>query len=182
MKESRHYFLADAGRTGDEHAAVGWRDALDLLAQLADRMRGADEIILAASALLQGFVFVAQASRFDRPLDDEHQAIGLEGLLDEVIGTDLDRRDGRFDIAVATDHDHRKLRQLALHDLQYFKSVKLAALQPDIEHDERGLARANGRERFGAIARLSRFISFVAEYPAHQAADIGLIVNDNNVV
>ena len=39
--------------------------------------------------------------------DDKQQPIALEGLFNEIVGTDLDCLDGRFDRAVAADHDNR---------------------------------------------------------------------------
>ena len=54
-----------------------------------------------------------QARGLERALGDEHQAVGLERLLDEVVGARLDGRDGGLDVAVARDHDHRQVRVLA---------------------------------------------------------------------
>ena len=45
---------------------------------------------------------------------DQEQPVGLERLLDEVVGAALDRRDRGFDIAVAGDHHHRQFGMLAL--------------------------------------------------------------------
>lgn len=38
---------------------------------------------------------------FQRPVRDQDEAVGLERLFDEVIGTALDGRHGGFDVAVA---------------------------------------------------------------------------------
>src|SRR5579863_2267758 len=182
MEKPCGHLFADARRAGDEHAAVGWRDALDLLAQLIDGVGCADEIILAAGAQFERLVLAPEPRGLDRALDNEQQPVRLERLLDEIISADFDRRDRGFDIAVAADHDDRQLRQFALHDLQYLEPVELAALQPNIEDDERGLARADRVERLAAIARLPRLVAFVAENAAHQAADIGFVIDDKNVV
>src|SRR6516165_1817091 len=47
----------------------------------------------------------AQLRGLHGTLDDQQQAIGLEGLLDEVIGPELDGLNRRLDVAVAADHD-----------------------------------------------------------------------------
>ena len=169
MEQPRDDFLARARRAGDQHAAVGRADAVELLAKLGDRVGFADEILIPAGTLPQLFVLALQPRRFDRALDDDQQPVRFERLLDEVVSADLDRRDGGFDIAVAADHHDRDMRQLALDDLQNLEPVELAALQPDIEHDKRRLARADRRQRLGAVAGLARLVAFVAEDAAHQA-------------
>ena len=45
-------------------------------------------------------------------VDDQQQPVGLERLLDEVVGADLDRLDRGLDRAVAADHDDRDRRHL----------------------------------------------------------------------
>src|SRR5665213_1261833 len=180
VQKPRRHFLAGTGRAGDEDAAAGRRDTLDLRAQLTDRMRVADQFVVAARTQLQLLVLAPQARRLDRALDDEQQAVRLERFLDEVVGTDLDRRDGGFDRAVAADHHDGKARQLTAHDLEDLEPVELAALEPDVEDDERRLARAHGGERLIARPRFTCVVALVLENAAHQHADVGLVVDDEN--
>ena len=69
--------------------------------RLAWRERGAQVLDLAL-----------EARGLQRAVGDEHQPVGLERLLDEVVGAGLDRRDGGLDVAVARDHHHRQVRML----------------------------------------------------------------------
>ena len=48
MDQPRRHFLARAGGTGDQHAAVGGRDLVDQLAQLGDGRGLADQLALVA--------------------------------------------------------------------------------------------------------------------------------------
>ena len=48
-----------------------------------------------------------QLAGLERALDRQQQPVGLERLLDEVVGTLLDRRHRGLDRAVAAEHDHR---------------------------------------------------------------------------
>ena len=120
--------------------------------------------------------------RLDGALGDQQQPVGFERLLDELVGADLDRRHRRLDGAVAADHHHRQARQLAADDLEDLQPVELAALQPDVEHHQRRLARADGGERLGAVAGLARLIALILEDAAHQHADIGFVVDDEDVM
>src|SRR5712692_11051248 len=100
MQEAADHFLAGARRPGDQDPATGRRNPLDLLAQLVDRRRRTDQIELAAGAQPQFGILAAQLSRLDRAGDDEQQAPALERLLDEIVGTALDRLDRVLDRAV----------------------------------------------------------------------------------
>jgi hypothetical protein len=50
-----------------------------------------------------------QLGGLERALGDQDQPVGLERLLDEVVGAALDGRDGGLDVAVAGDHHHRQV-------------------------------------------------------------------------
>src|SRR6185312_9054089 len=69
MQEPPDNLLAGAGKAGDQHAAAGRRDPVDLLAQLVRRGRRPDEIELAPGAQAQLFVFAAERGGLDRPRD-----------------------------------------------------------------------------------------------------------------
>ncbi len=75
MQQAADHLLAGAGRAGDQHAAAGRRHPVDLLAQLVDRGRAADQVDIAAGAQLQLLVLAPQLRRLDRALDDQQQAI-----------------------------------------------------------------------------------------------------------
>ena len=59
-----------------------------------------------------------QLGRFERAQRDEDQPVGLERLLDVIVGAALDRGDGRLDVAVAGDDDDRQIGIRALDDGQ----------------------------------------------------------------
>jgi hypothetical protein len=84
-------------------------------------------------------------------------------------------------MAVTADHHHRQGGKLALHQLQDLDPVQLAALQPDVENDQRGLAAADRRERLRAVGRLAWLVAFVLQDAADEHPDIGLVVDDENV-
>ena len=76
MQQAADDLLAGARRAGDQDPAAGRRHPLDLLAQLVDRRRGADEVELAAGAQPQFGIFAAQLGRLDRARDDQQQPVG----------------------------------------------------------------------------------------------------------
>jgi len=115
--------LATAGGPLDQHAAAGGRSLLDLSADLARGDRLAEERDVAAGETPQARVLAAQPVRLDRPLDDQQEAVGLEWLLDEIVGAGLDRGHRRVDRAVAGDHHHRDRRLFAPDHVQQLQSV-----------------------------------------------------------
>ena len=81
--------------------------------------------------------FALQARGFERAFGDQHQAVRLERLFDEIIGAELDRGDRRLDIAVAGNHHDRQRRMFcSLTIFEQLQAVELRALQPDVEEDE----------------------------------------------
>ena len=62
------------------------------------------------------------------------------------------------------------------------KSVELAALQPYVEHDQRGPA---SRERLKSgirISSLARVEAFILQHAGNERADVRFVVDDENVV
>jgi hypothetical protein len=182
MQQASGDLLAAARRAGDEHAAAGRRYPLDLLANMADRRRVAQQVVFRSSATAQFLVFPAQARGFHRAFDDQKQSIGLERLLDEIIGAELYRLDGCFDIAVAADHDDRQAGVLVLDDFQGFQPVQRTALEPDIEDDQRRPARPNRLKRAIAVGCLAGLIPLVPQNSGNQKTDVRLVIDDQNVM
>ena len=116
-----------------------------------------------------------------RPLGDQQQPVGLERLFDEVVGAALDRGDRGLDVAVAGDHHDRQFGMLLLERIEQLQAVEPAALQPDVEEHEVGPARDHGGQRVVAVARGARAVAFVLQDAGDQLADIGFVVDDEDV-
>ena len=111
---ARREFLAGPGRADDQDAAVGRRDFLDRLAQMIERDRMTDQAGRQRRELLELLHFAPQSQIFEGALGDQDEAVGLERLLDEVVGPLLDGGHRGFDVAVTGNHHDRKLGVLAL--------------------------------------------------------------------
>ena len=182
MQQAADHLLARARGAGDQHPAAGRRDPLDLLTQLVDLRRGADQVELAAGAQFQLGILAPQQRRLDRPRDDEQEPVGLERLLDKVIGADLDRLDRGLDRPMAADHDHRHRRHLGAQLLQDGDAVEFAALQPDVEDYQGRLAGVDGGKRLAAVGGVARRVAFILQHPGNRHPDVGFIVNDQDVM
>ena len=97
--------LAGARLAIDEHAAVGGRHQLDLLAQRLQRHAFTSEHGRCTELALELLVFRAQAARLDGVLDDDQRAVERERLLKKVVGAELGGFHGGLDGAVAADDD-----------------------------------------------------------------------------
>ena len=107
--------------------------------------------------------------------------IGLERLFNKIIGADLGGVDGGFYIAVAADHNHGKVLMFRFNNFQQFHAVKLAALKPDVQDHKRRPALGDSLERLGAVPGEPGFIPLVAEDSGDKLADIGFVIDDENV-
>jgi hypothetical protein len=84
----------------------------------------------AISRAPQRGVLAAQTAGFERAGDDDEKLVGVERLLDEVVGALLDRGDRDLDVAVAGDDDDGDIRVVALDVFQDLDAVEPAALEP----------------------------------------------------
>ena len=183
VDQARDHLLSHARRPSDKDPAFRGRDPLRRRAHQADSGGLADEFLNHASAQLELGDLPSELGRFQRPPHHEQQAVALERLFDELVGTLLDRGDGGIDRAVSADHDDWNLRVVVAHDVQQPHAVEIAPAEPDVEEDERrrrpGIERL---ERSGAVARDARRVSLVFEKPGDLRPDIGFVVDDQDVV
>ncbi len=113
--------------------------------------------------------------------DHQHQPVGLERLFDIVVGAELDGRNRGLDVAVAGNDYHRQVGMLVLDALEHIETVETRALQPDIEDDQRGTALGYRCEGGIRIAGQACLIALVLENAADQFADIGFVIDDEDV-
>ena len=179
---TRRHLLAAARRADDQDAAVGLGRALDGLAQLVHRRGVADQRGRDRRQLFQLPDLALQSRGLQRAVGDQDQPVGLERLLDEVVGALLDRGDRGFDVAVAGDHHHRHFGMVHLDDVEQLQTVELRALQPDVEEHHARPARRNLGDRRIAVARGTRAKALVLENAGDQLADVGFVVDDQDIV
>ena len=177
----RHRFLAGTVRADQHDATVGAGHLVDRVAQLVHRLRRTDQLRQVGRLALQVGNLLAQARSLQRSLCEEHQPIGLERLLDIIVGAALDGRDRRLDVAVTRDDDHREVRVLRLDDVEQRQPVELRALQPDVEEDHGRAPVGDGRQRVVGVRRRARLVPLVLEDAGHELADVRLVVDHQNV-
>ena len=131
---------------------------------------------------LQLLVLAAQARRLDGAVDDEQQAIGLERLLDEVVGALADRRHRDLDRAVPADHDHGDRRVLGADRVKHTHAVDAAAFEPDVEQNQGRPPCPERCQRRIRIRGHSRVVAFVGERIGNDRADICFVVDDQNLL
>ena len=182
MHLPRRQFLACARGAGNQNAAVGAGDPLDGLAQLVDGRRFADEAGRIAAALFQVPDLALQHGGFQRALRDQQQPVGLERLLDIVIGAALDGGNGGFHIAVAGNDDDRQILVLGLDLVQQRQPVEAAALKPDVQHHEGRPPLLDGGKRRVTVAGRARAITLVIKDAGDHLTDIGLVIDDQDVI
>jgi hypothetical protein len=110
VDRTRDQLLAGPVLAGDQHARVGRCDLLDAVEQRADGEAAADDLVAALDLAAQPRVLLDEAALLQRVADREQQAIGVERLLQEVVGAAARRLDRRLDGAVAADHDDVRVR------------------------------------------------------------------------
>lgn len=111
-------------------------------------------------------------------MGDIQQIIGIKRFFDIFIGTAFDRGHSRFDIAVAGNNHHGNVGVQLLDAVQNLQAVEATALQPDIQNHQRRSSVFDGDERFIAVCRKPRFVSFVFKNSGYEFPDIRLVVHN----
>ena len=173
--------LAGAGRAGDHDAAIGRRHAGHGLAQAVRCGGRAHELHRLDRTALKIGHLALQASCLQGALGHENDPVSAERLLDEVVSAALDGGDRRLDVAVARYHHDRQVAMLRLDSIEDLQAVQTASLQPYVEEDEGWLALRHLVERLDAVARRSGREALVLENGAHELANVGLVVNDQDI-
>jgi hypothetical protein len=179
---ARDELLAGAVLAGDEDAGGRRGDALDLFDEGADAGRAADDLVAAfdgvAERLAEAGVFVGEVGVFERVLEEEEHAVGVERLLEEVVGAGLGGFDGRLDRAVAGDHDDRGARVELAQAPEGVEAVHPGHL--DVEEDEVRAEAVVLRDAFGGARGGADLVAFVLEELAECGADAGFVVDDED--
>ena len=111
----------------------------------------------------------------ERPLDGDLQFFVNQRLGEEIEGAQADRLDGRFNRAIAGDHDDRGGRLLAAAIGQHLESV--VAAQADVgQHQVVGLA-VHGRGGLGHIGGGVGLVALVAEPVGHRGHEVPIVVH-----
>ena len=174
-------FLAGTGRAADQHAAAGGGHPLQCGAHLVDLRARAGQLDINAHPLLQRLIFAAQALGFSGAAHHQQQLFGLERLFDIIIGAALDGGDRGIKVAVPGNHHDRQGRIARFHGVQQLDPVHATALQPDIENDKAGPAFGQRHECAFGMGSGAGFKALIAQHAGHQLADIGFIVDDQDI-
>ena len=130
---------------------------------------------------LQLLDLALQLGGLERAQRHQQQPVGLEGLLDVVVGAALDGGDGGLDVAVAGDDDDRQIGVRLLDDVEHLQAVEAAALQPDVQDDELRAALLHRFQGFVGIAGETRAVTVVLQEAGDHLADVRFVVDDQDV-
>jgi hypothetical protein len=149
MERMGHERLARPRLAVDQHVPVGLAEVEDVLAQPLHHRRRPDELLHDAGAVRQLAperpVVEREAARGGRLLGQLGHAVGVEGLLEEVVGADLHRLDRHRHVAVAGDEDDGQPAVDAHQLLQERHAVHAGHL--DVGDDDARIVRAHGLQR-----------------------------------
>src|SRR5581483_7138751 len=120
--EGREFFTRSRF-TVDQDASVGRGHHADLLAQGFHGNALANNYALGVDLLLELRVFTPQVMGFKGILDEDERLIERKGLFQEIEGPKFSGADGRFNRAVAGNHDDLRMIFDLPDPLQGFQSI-----------------------------------------------------------
>jgi hypothetical protein len=173
--------LPEPGRAGQHHPAVRLRHLVQLDFSSADAALSPIISVPRTSCRRSSRVLAAQARGFHRAADHHQKLVDVEGLLDEVVGALLDRRDRDLDIAVARDDDHRHIRVVALHRGLRMSIPSMLLSFSQISRIISPGRPCSARPCLVGRARQPRRKALVFKDIADQFADIAFVVDNQNI-
>ena len=179
MQRARDELLARSVLAGDEHARGRGGDALDLLDERADREGLSHDLVARLDARAQPGILLAQHDVLERVAQRDLNAIGVERLLEKVVGAELRRFDGGLDGAVTADHhDDGGAVELA-NALERLESIDAAHLH--IHEDEIRMPLLVLGDGVHGVRDGAHLVAVVLEQLAECGANPLLVVGDEDL-
>src|SRR4051794_10948228 len=175
VQRPRNDFFSTAVLAGDEHAAVRRRGGAHLFIELLHRIALADQQLFQREMAVKIAHLIAQLAIHERVIDGEQDAFERQRLLEEIVRAEARGADGRVDVAMAGDHDHRR-RAGGFEPFQNGHAVD--AGQPEVEKDEVVLLARELRDRSLAGIAQRRLMPLVTQDVRKRLANRGFVVND----
>ena len=153
---------------------------LDELAQPDDARGGADDDRHAfdADARAQLPVLPLEAGQLQGLAGRDQGVVQGKWLLDEIEGPVLQGRDRGLDVAVAGDHDDRRVHALLAHGHEHAHAVE--ARHPDVQENEVEVPVQGHVQALRPAAGLGHLPALVLENAAQRRADVLLVVDDED--
>ena len=179
MQRARDELFPGAVLAGDQHARGGGGDALDLLDERADREGLSDDLVARLDARAQPRVLLAQHDVLERVAERDLNAIGVEGLLEKVVGAELRRLDRRLNGSVPADHhDDRGTVELT-NSLERLEPVDTAHLH--IHEDQIGVPLLVLGDRIDGVRDGAYFVAVVLEELTECGANPFLVIRNEDL-
>ena len=175
MNGARDQLLARAILASDQHARRGLCDSVNLLDDRANRRRTADHLVARLNRRLEPLILLRELNATNRVAQRHENAIGIQRLLENVVGAELRGFDGILNRRVPTDHDDDRRRITPAQSLQRFETVHAGHLH--VHEDELRLPGLVRGQRLGAARRDAHLVAFELEQLAECGAHAGLVVH-----
>jgi hypothetical protein len=175
-----HQLLAGAALAGDEHRGVGGRRHADGLAQLPHGRSFSHHTKALAGLAAQPVHLAHHLLVLEHVAQPEQQRLGGEWLLQQVAGAVARGLHRRGHVGVAADHDDRRVHAAPPQILQHLHAVHVRHL--DVQQND---VRRVGLDLLDALRpgrRLEELVALMAQHHPQAAADVGLVVDDEDAV
>ncbi len=175
MDGTRHELLSRPVLARDEHAGRRRRHALHLLDQRANGIRATHDLVARLDRLAELPVLFLELGVLEGVAQRDEHAVGVERLLEKVVGAELGRFDRRLHGAVPADHDDDG-RGIHLADaLERLEPIDARHLH--VEEDEVRAPLLERAQRIHGIAHRLHLVPLVLEELAERSSDPLLVVH-----
>ena len=181
MQRTGQQLLSGSGLAQHQHRSVRGGDLLDGAADLQHAVAAGNHTLQRRLGTLgaEAPVFLFQFVDAVGTIDDQLQHVGINRLVEEVVGAHGHRAGGIFAFVVTGNHNDLGMRCIQQDIFQQRKAFRGAIgirRQAKIERDDRRLMLLHFRDRVFPVARDHDIIAF--KTPAQLGLQAGIILND----
>ena len=169
-----------AGLAGDQDPGVVLGDALDLFPQALHGRAAADGLMGDDGAAFEANVLADQLVGLQGALRGQQQFGHGQRLFEEVVGPQPGRLHRRLHGAMTGHHDHRAGQALVLGPLlEETDAIQIG--HPDVQENQVGSALAQRAAGGATVLGGGHRVALVLQNLLDQAADVGLVIDHQNV-
>src|SRR6185312_10374031 len=178
VKGAGHELLPRAVLSGDEHASGRGRDLLDALDHLLHRPARADDLILRVHLGLEPYVLAGEVNVLQGVAQREQDAVGVEGLFQEIVRAELGGLDRGLDRSMTRNHHDLRVRVELAQLPQRLEPVH--PLHLHVQENEMGPELGVALQRLGSRSARPHLDLLVFEHLRQRLADALFVIDDQD--
>lgn len=181
MDWERKKLIEWKGREGNNDEDVGGGKEIDGMEKMVNGERSEEKLKMVGGEFEKVGKIEIEIGGLKRKLRKEDKEVGIERILDEIIGEEKNGREGGLDIEMKGNNKKRKLRMMIIDIVKKWKKVEKDEMKKYIEKKKKRREVINGRKRDIRIERGECLMELIDKNKRKKIKDIKLVIKKKNI-